>query len=368
VSLSRRDFLAAAAASTVAGTLSATPVNRKPAKSCIFLHLVGGPSHLDTFDPKPDAPSDIRGPFGVIPTAVPGVHLSELLPKTAALMKDISLIRSLHHTEAPIHENGFQLLHTGRRYGGGKPWPGMGAVIHHLLGDGPFNHTEMDDFPSWWNFAHTSIETGIDIDRGLSRAYLPSRGYDVPLQPYSRQKDTPYPFWVSVEGAVTAVRSGARFVNLFMYETVFDKVSWDCHADHGRLATDLNDYHETVCPAFDHTFDKLIGQLKDRGLLDQTLIVATGEFGRTPKLNANGGRDHWPGCWTALIAGGGVQGGRVIGSSDAIGAEPKDRPVTCPELVATIYHAMGIPCTTTIPDPTGKPARIVDAEPVLELF
>ena len=121
MSLSRRDFLAAAAASTVAGSLSATPVNRKPAKSCIFLHLVGGPSHLDTFDPKPDAPSDIRGPFGVIPTAVPGVHLSELLPKTAALMKDISLIRSLHHTEAPIHENGFQLLHTGRRYGDGPP-------------------------------------------------------------------------------------------------------------------------------------------------------------------------------------------------------------------------------------------------------
>ena len=112
----------------------------------------------------------------------------------------------------------------------------------------------------------------------------------------------------------------------------------------------------------------LLTDLEQRGLLDRTLVVAVGEFGRTPHPNANGGRDHWPGCWSAILAGGGVQGGRVVGSSDAIASEPKDRPVTPAELVATIYHALGISPRTTIPGPDGTPVRVVDAAPVTELF
>jgi uncharacterized protein (DUF1501 family) len=153
-----------------------------------------------------------------------------------------------------------------------------------------------------------------------------------------------------------------------MFNTVFDAPSWDCHADRGSLATDLNDYRDTVAPMFDTAFSALLTDLDDRGLLDSTLVVATGEFGRTPFLNANGGRDHWANCWTALVAGGGVKGGRVIGSSDSLGGEPKDRPVTPQELVATVFHALGVPPDATIPGPTGEPVAVYPAKPVTELF
>ncbi|MGH9806609.1 MAG: DUF1501 domain-containing protein, partial [Terriglobia bacterium] len=128
------------------------------------------------------------------------------------------------------------------------------------------------------------------------------------------------------------------------------------------------DYRETVCPQFDRTFAALLTDLHDRGLLDSTLVLAMGEFGRTPKLNARGGRDHWPGAWSILLAGGGVQGGRVIGATDAIGAEPAERPVTPAEVVATVYHAFGIDAHVTIPGPDGRPLPLADAAPIQELF
>jgi uncharacterized protein (DUF1501 family) len=119
---------------------------------------------------------------------------------------------------------------------------------------------------------------------------------------------------------------------------------------------------------FDLAFTRLLTDLSDRGLLDRTLVVATGEFGRTPHPNCNGGRDHWTRCWTTILAGGGVQGGRVVGRSDAVAGEPADRPVTPAELVATIFHALGIPPRATIPGPAGTPVRVSDAAPVRELF
>src|SRR5207253_295835 len=159
-----------------------------------------------------------------------------------------------------------------------------------------------------------------------------------------------------------------KFVTLNTYHTAFDAPSWDCHADRGSLATDLNDYRETVAPSFDHAFPALLTDLEERGLLDSTLVVATGEFGRTPFLNANGGRDHWANCWTAIVAGGGVKGGRVIGASDKLGGEPKDRPVTPQELVATIFHALGVPASATIPGPDNSPVAVYPGKPVIELF
>jgi hypothetical protein len=165
-----------------------------------------------------------------------------------------------------------------------------------------------------------------------------------------------------------ALDEKARFITVNMFNTVFDAISWDCHADGGSLRTDLNDIRNTVAPMFDYNFAELITLLDECGLLDSTLVVATGEFGRTPLLNANGGRDHWAGAWTALVAGGGVKGGRVIGRTDAKGTEPTDRPVAPQELVATIYHALGVPPDTTIPGPYGSPVAVYPGKPVSELF
>jgi len=348
----RRDFLKTGAAVGL-GLATGRPAVAAPgrAKSCIFLMLTGGPSHIDTWDPKPDAPAEIRGPFRPISTRVPGMFVSELFPKMAAMADKFSLIRGLHHTAAPIHENGFQLLNTGRLFRDGPEWPSVGAVVSHLTRR---KHHVVND--PW-------LETGVNISHGQGAGWLgnqPSTGI---------QSTVLSLFAVNCECAAAAVvRDAACFATVNMYQTVFDAVSWDCHAAGGSLATDLGDYRDTVAPMFDSAFTALLTNLESHGLLDSTLVVAVGEFGRTPKLNANGGRDHWPGCWTAVVAGGGVRGGRVVGASDKIGAEPADRPVTCPELVATIYHALGIPADTRIPGPDGTPVPVVEADPVLELF
>jgi hypothetical protein len=376
----RRDFLKAGAAAGLGLALAPAAEARRgqapplagKAKSCIFLMLTGGPSQLDTWDPKPDAPSEVRGPFRPIATRVPGVQVSELFPKMAALADKFALVRSLHHTAAPIHENGFQLLNTGRLFRDGPAWPNIGAVVAYL------RRSEPQDVP-WVLMPFEDINTGVDVDSGLSPGHLSLLDVtcnlvEVHLPAMYAVIEQPEPYGGSVFGASCYLASRftgdrvSHFATVNMYRTVFDSISWDCHADGGSLATTLGDYRDTVAPTFDSAFTALLADLEGRGLLDTTLVVAVGEFGRTPKLNANGGRDHWPGCWTAILAGGGVQGGRVVGSSDATGSEPADRPVTCPELVATIYHALGIPADTRIPGPGGSPVPVVEARPVLELF
>jgi hypothetical protein len=357
--VSRREFLRAGAAAAVAaavpGTVRAAPT--ATADACIFLMLTGGPSQLDTFDPKSNAPSDVRGPFKPIRTAVPGLHLSELFPRMAAMADKFSLVRSLHHTAAPIHETGFQLVNTGRLFRDGPEWPNAGAVVGELRGRAAFDPFE------WVILPYSAVDCGVKVDVGQSAGWLASR------EPtYHIWDDSNPPFSDSCFIAARYIERGTKFVTVNMYPTVFDAPSWDCHADRGSLACDLNDYRDTVAPMFDTAFTALLTDLDRRGLLDRTLVVATGEFGRTPHPNANGGRDHWPGCWTAILAGGGVKGGRVVGSSDALAGEPKDRPVTPAELVATIYHALGIPPHTTIPGPDGTPVRVIDAAPVGELF
>lgn len=384
-SISRRDFLKASA---VAGAALATgsPATAAPvgqAKSCILLMLTGGPSQLDTWDPKPEAPSDVRGPFSPIRTAVPGMHVSELFPKMAAMADKFSLIRTMHHEHAPLHENGFQLLNTGRRFGDGPAWPSVGNVMSFLRG----SKTERGNTRHYVS-PNTSVETGLDLAKGFEPGFLADcvefqavgtgRNFsnESPadwLRTFQQTaRDERYTMTGFGQNCLQAMRSaakdGGRLVTVNMFSTVFDKPSWDCHASPGSLRCSLADYAETVAPMFDAAFSSLIHDLDASGRLDDTLVVAVGEFGRTPKLNCHGGRDHWANCWTAIIAGGGVQGGRVVGTSDTIASEPKDRPVHCSELVATIYHAMGISNATTIPGPDGKPVRVVEAEPVMELF
>src|SRR6185437_3957787 len=304
---SRREFLQAAAAGA-AGLMvpgnSAGSTRAPLARSCIFINLVGGPSHLDTFDPKPSAPSDVRGPFRPIRTNVPGLHLSELFPNLAKVADKFALIRGMHHDAPPIHEAGLQLLNSGHLFRDGPARPNVGAVLAHLL-------DENDSCPPWWHLSDGDLATGIAIGHGQDSGGLPVPDY-WPVRP--TLDDTGFEMLSRL--AVSSVAAKARFVTINMFSTVFDSPSWDCHADRGSLRTDLNDIRDTVAPSFDRGFSRLLIDLEERGLLASTLVIATGEFGRTPKLNASGGRDHWANCWTAIVAGGGVTGGRSIGASD----------------------------------------------------
>jgi uncharacterized protein (DUF1501 family) len=385
---SRREFLTATAAGAAGLAIaqasggSRLPLASASAKSCIFINMVGGPGHIDTFDPKPDAPREVRGPFKPIKTRVPGLHLSELFPKLATLTDKFSLIRSMHHTAPPIHEAGFQLLNTGRLFRDGPEWPSVGSVVSYLRGD-----KIEDGFPPRHIVSPTPcVETGIHVGHGFGPGFLVGRvpfwyggigDADMPMLTEFLKRGT---FGAHPQYGMTAfghncfeacgkiVSFPCRFITINQFSTVFDSPSWDCHADGGSLRTDLNDIRDTVAPAFDNAFAALLTYLAERGRLDSTLVVATGEFGRTPLLNSNGGRDHWAGAWTALVAGGGVKGGRVIGRTDAKGTEPADRPVTPPELVATIFHALGVPRDATIPGPDGTPVAVYPGSPVAELF
>jgi uncharacterized protein (DUF1501 family) len=384
VNLSRRDFLSTAATSAATLALPSMGLanSRLPlstAKSCIFVNLIGGPSHLDTFDPKPDAPLEIRGPFKPIKTKVPGLYLSELFPKLAKLTDKFSLIRSIHHTAPPIHEAGLQLLNTGYLFRDGPAWPSMGSVWTYLNGE-----CELGIGRRHYVVPSPDVDTGIQIEKGFGPGFLSNRvrpqttnvncshDFDVPLLAARRTLNPAYgltAFGYNCQAAVTSViRYPGQIITINQFPTVFDSPSWDCHADGGSLRTDLSDIRDTVAPSFDAAFAALLSDLDARGLLDSTLVVATGEFGRTPRLNANGGRDHWAGCWTALVAGGGVKGGHVVGRTDPRGVEPTDRPVTPQELVATIFHALGVAPDATIPGPDGSPVAIYPGQPVTELF
>ena len=165
------------------------------------------------------------------------------------------------------------------------------------------------------------------------------------------------------------IERGTRFVTVNQFDTVFGISCWDMHADGNSLNNTYADYEHVLCPQFDLAFTALLEDLQQRGLLEETVIAVISEFGRTPKINARGGRDHYPSAFTNFLAGGPIRGGRVIGSTDKIGAAPHDRPVEPPQVVASIYQAMGIDLETTmLPGPGGRPIRLIDAEPIHELF
>ena len=338
----RREFLLASATAAVAMPSLASSAPASPqADAVVFIHLVGGASQHDTWDPKPDAPGSIRSHFAPIRTTVPGVYLSELFPNLAQHAHRFALVRSMHHADKPMHEVGFQQLHTGRLFGHGPEWPGLGAVVSEL------------------NNKPVSASTNCNVSTGMNVSHGQGSGW---LEPTPKQYKVE-----SLVDVLPALRAGAKVITWNQFNTVFDAPSWDCHADGGSLACDMNDIRNTVAPALDHGLSRLLHDLQREGRLERTLVVATGEFGRTPKFNCNGGRDHWPGVWTALVAGGGVRGGQVVGSSDADGAAPKTRPVQAIDLHATILHALGYDSSTTIPGPRGTPVRIMTGTPIREL-
>jgi uncharacterized protein (DUF1501 family) len=343
MSISRRDFIRTSAA-TAAG-LAAGPVraNSPTDANCIFLMLVGGPSQLDTWDPKPDAPTEVRSPFRPIPTRTPGVRFTELFPHMAATSDRFAVVRSMHHTAAPIHETGHQLLQTGKLAEGGREAPHFGALVSAAQGPrGGVPANVLLPVPIGF--------TGVNVGHGQTAGDLGPRHepVGVPLGVDDDPMRSAYgatPFGDDCLRAARLVERGTRFVTVNMYQTVYDTVTWDCHAAGGSLRSDLSDYRR-VGATFDSAYTALLEDLRQRGLLDTTLVVATGEFGRTPYLNRDGGRDHWAGVWTMLLAGAGISGGTVIGSSDRLGAEPKDKPVGPDWLAATIRRAVGLPAPT----------------------
>jgi uncharacterized protein (DUF1501 family) len=370
-------------------------------RSAILLLLVGGPSQLETWDPKPDAPAQVRGPFRSIATRCPGVRISEHFPRLAERMDRLALVRSVHHDSAPIHETGHQLLQTGRICTGGVEHPHFGSVVAALGGDGAV-------LPSSVLLPRPIAATGVGISHGQSAGWLGRR-----LDPFVVDGDPSHSAFDSgtvlkrartfTGGAASApgsgqnafdlagerdqireaygrttlgqscllarrlIESGVRVVTVNMFDTVFDRVTWDCHGS-APFST-LADYADSLLPAFDRALAALIDDLEARGRLDSTLVVAAGEFGRTPMINASGGRDHWPGVWSVALAGGGVRGGQVVGASDAQAGSPADRPVTPQDLLATIYHSLAIDPTQYLSQPDGETHALVDhGVPIRELY
>ncbi len=368
--VSRRDFLRVGGLSVVGLSVAeraALAQNRAATdcRSCIFVLMTGGPSQFETFDPKPEAPSEIRGPLRAISTAVPGTQLSESLPRLAERAGRFAIVRSLHHDAAPIHEVGHQLLQTGRLAHGSVRHPSYGSVVAHLLGP-------RDDIVPYAVISGLLGDTGVNAYRGQQAGFLgsdfdpwtsavgdghdgasPADGSDGsdPLLPHSFLQDESESvrreygetrFGRLCLQARQMVESGVRCVTVNLFESLVNQTTWDCHGRTHGAPADLYDYRDTLCPEFDRAFATLLDDLQQRGLLDETLVIAVGEFGRTPRINDLGGRDHWPGVWSALVAGCGIQGGQVLGASDAHGTAPIERPVAPAELTATIYERLGL--------------------------
>jgi hypothetical protein len=422
--LSRRAFLQAGG-STVLGLSLADLLRLQArggspmagsAKSVIFIWLWGGPSHLDTWDPKPDAPLEFRGPFSAIATRVTGLRISELFPALAQSADLFSVLRSMR-TGSNDHGVAGTIGLTGSSSGGidlggkelaGNTRPATGSVIARvrgsraplppflvvggklhqgkkaITGEGGGSLGALCDpfrleYDQAGGFKVPALELPPDLtperltDRqkllhaldSLDRradmlratrviddyqaqafALLTSpaarKVFDLSLEPRSVQdRYGQTRFGRSCLLARRLVERGVPFVQVNWSDHVEAEEDsgdggWDHHYRNFQIMQDRQ------APWLDQTLSALLGDLRDRGLLEQTLVVAVGEFGRMPKINPNAGRDHWEHCYSALIAGGGVRGGRAVGSSDARGEHPRDLPVTPADLAATIHHCVGI--------------------------
>ncbi len=433
--LRRRDFLHAGALTGLGfgltdlfglRALGAAPAEQKE-KNCIFLFLVGGPSQLDTWDMKPNAPLEIRGPYNPIKTNVPGIEISENFPRMARHADKYTLIRGMNHTAAAVHDTGHQMMQTGRLFTGGVEFPHIGCVLSklkgpkgdvpaHVLMPHPIGNTggnmphgqnagflgktfdpfvlnadpsdpnfrvpdmlppdyltalRVDRRKNWREMVDRTVskfETSQDarlMDSTFHQAYtlMSSQkardAFDLSKEPQKvREKYGLNRFGQSCLLSRRMIEAGVRFVTVNMFETVFDEITWDIHGS--KPFSPISCYRDLVGPMYDMAYSALLEDLSDRGLLADTLVVSTGEFGRTPKVNPAGGRDHWPQCWTMMMAGGGVKGGEVHGSSDEIGGAPRDNPSNPAQVAATIYQALGIPLELELPGSQGRPIPLVE--------
>ena len=411
---SRRDFLKV-------GSLAFSGINltkllaaaEGSERSCIVLFQAGGASQLDTFDPKPEAVADIRGSFKAIPTALPGVRVSELLPRSAKALNKFSIIRSMHSDEA-IHERARQYVFSGTKPRNEVLQPSFGATLAKELGPKnglpPFVSIPMADLSAEAGFLGPTFDPfvsgeptaedfsvqdltlpgGINLSEARSRTELLGalnrefqrveqsplidsmdefyqKAFDLISSPaakrafdLSAEPDTlrdAYGRTTVGQGALLArrlVEAGVRLASIFQW-------GYDTHVDN-------EPEHRKLVPEFDRAFVTLLEDLEQRGMLDSTLVLVIGDFGRTPKINFSGGRDHWPGAFSVALAGAGIQGGAVIGETDRHAAEPIRRPVSIEDLGATVYEALGIDYRKNY-HANGRPIAInKEGQPVKELW
>jgi hypothetical protein len=435
------------------------------ANSVIFVYLQGAPSHIDLWDPKPEAPAEIRGEFKAIATKVSGIYLGEVLPKLAMHTDKFTIIRSVgcKPKGLPNHGSAIYMLMTGHdpsnfsATGLAVPpsredLPSVGSVVARyrpaslgqfsnvavcgptkeaavvglgqgagLLGaaydpfpmyDDPTRPINLDVFSLSGDVTFDRLKDRVDLRRAFE-AQIATRTQQV-AKADSRKITRTESFDAYFDKALSLVQSSAA-VRAFRLDeepsavrerfgmtrfgqscllarrlieagTRFVQVTWPARSDDEPVAgpdgswdTHRNNFpmlREHRCPVFDHSMSALIGDLQDRGLLEQTLVIAIGEFGRSPKLGVQttnnvgpGGRDHWPDCYSCLIAGGGTRPGGVYGESDRFGAYPKSNPVHPYDLIATIFHTLGIDPATEYRDTLNRPHRLVDhGGPVLGLF
>lgn len=412
------------------------------AKSCILLFLAGGPPQHETFDPKPDAPAEIRDVFRSIRTSVPGTHFCETLPYSARVAHRIAVVRSMT-TEIDAHSTSGAFMLTGYEPQtkaenvppGPQDWPSLAAVVgamkpserspmsavvlpEPLANDGNILWPGQDGGfmgPVWNPLLMRCDPTvlpmqieGLMRQPGISEVRLQDRAdllgqlnahfragersapvtgwahsqqkafdllhaeasrraFELEREPGAlRDAYGAHKFGRSVLLARRLIEAGTRLVQVNWPREGKAEVAgsplWDTHASNASRVRDV------LCPQFDRTFATLIEDLRDRGMLDETLVIAMGEFGRSPKINPQGGRDHWGACFSIALAGAGIPGGTVVGSSDRIGGLPDTRPLRPRDLAATVFHLLGLSPNAEFIDPVGRPRPLTDGgTPIREL-
>ncbi len=365
--ISRRTWLQGLGAGTLGLRLAGSSLGSGSShgaadRSLILLTMVGGPSPWETFDPKPDAPASLRGPFDSIATAVPGVRLTAQLPAIARRLDQMTLVRSLYHDANPTHDAGLRLLLTGQTTDNALPLGSIAArdlgarrgmppfvVLPNLVG--PVERSTRPGFSNQevarglapfvtgsprFDPDHLEERLRVGSDRAATRRCW---NWDAE-RPATRARFGDSDFGRNCWLAARLVAAGTRVVVVNMATRLVGQPTWD---GHGRSPFGIfDDYAQHLLPTFDQSCAALVDHLRERGQLDSTLVIATGEMGRTPWINESGGRDHWPGVWSGLLAGGGTQGGAVIGSSAADGSEPRDAPVHVADLVAAAGSWLGL--------------------------
>jgi len=431
VRISRRGFVKAGILGTtglsLAQLLRSEARAEQPARrpSVVILWMRGGPSHIDMWDPKPDAPAEYRGEFGVIRSSVPGILLSDMLPRSARVMDQWSIVRSLHHHDAG-HSSGDQICFTGYNAGPNPDenrYPSCGSVVSRQLGHltpqmpayvmiprmvpgtgaaylgvahKPFE-TQVDPAaPGPFRLPNFALPEGVTVERvGGRRQLLASfdavrrdldgsgqmdamdrfgrQAWDILTSPAARDAfdldreprsiRERYGFMPAFDPGA-ANRCGApnwaqrmllarRLVEAGVRLVTVDLRWWDTHV------LGFDSLRRGFLPRWDQAFPALLEDLADRGLLSSTLVIAWGEFGRTPRVNNDAGRDHYPNVFSAALAGGPVRGGRVVGESDSRGAFPRANPKTPQDVLALMYRHLGVDVSVSYADNTGRPHPVL---------